>query len=587
MTKTQTQISMFIRRLLFTAVVAVLGHEGAHAQQNNITGYNQVLGTWNMATASHTGPNRTGTGSPAGRDACMWLGESYFQTDAAAGQNVWYCTALPGTWTNNGGAGSLTSFSAGTLSPLFTTSVATATTTPALSFILSNFSADNIFGNFTGSSAAPSTQAIPACANDGSHALVYPSHTFTCEAITTFTWPSAGIMVSTGSAAGASLTTTSGLEGFTFTAGVPSLTALGTAATSNSSAFQPAITGVANEVFGGTGPGMIALTSSYLPLSSMGTITGGAWSGSVIAGAYGGTGVANTGFTLTLGGNVDFTGAFNPTFSIPSSSTWTFQSGGGTLAQTGADINGSNQVTSTHLSSPLPFSQGGLGTSTNFAAHNWFGNSTGSTAAPSAQQPTCADLSNAANSCSTDATNAGNISAGTLSYGRLPTPAGGGPAGVVAVLNAATGAISNTATQVIGYTVPTGTFATGTTYTIEAYGSETTSTSPGNDTFSIEIGSTSLSGNVVVSDAPAAAASVSGSPIWIRGTITIFPSTVSGALTVCATSSGALSGTCKIATLNTATITAGQSNVLELVYQSGASTSSINFSQAKIALEKP
>ena len=230
-------------------------------------------------------------GSPNGRDQCNRAGESYFHSDAAAGQNVWYCTALPSTWTNQSSAsGSVTSLSAGTLSPLFTTSVATATTTPALSFILSNFSADNIFGNFAGSSAAPSTQAIPACANDGSHALVYPSHTLTCETITTFTWPSAGIMVSTGSAAGTSLTTTSGLQGVTFAAGVPSLTALGTAATSNSSAFQPAITGVANEVFGGTGPGMIALTSSYLPLSSMGTITGGVWNGTAIGSGYGGTG---------------------------------------------------------------------------------------------------------------------------------------------------------------------------------------------------------------------------------------------------------------------------------------------------------
>ncbi|MGC9951654.1 MAG: hypothetical protein ABSF64_35320 [Bryobacteraceae bacterium] len=190
-------------------------------------------------------------------------------------------------------------------------------------------------------------------------------------------------------------------------------------------------------------------------------------------------------------------------------------------------------------------------------------------------------------SATTDATNASNIGNGTLGFGRLPTPTGGGPAGVVAALTAATGTISNTAAQVIGYAVPTGTLAVGTTYTIEAWGSETTSTSPGNDTFSIEIGSTSLSGNVIVSAAAAATASVTTLPIWIRATVTVFPSAVSGGMVVCATSSGALSGTCKTAILNTATVTAGQSNVIELVYQSGASTSSINFTLAKITLEKP
>lgn len=94
--------------------------------------------------------------------------------------------ATNGGLLSDGGAPStVTTFSAGALSPLFTTSVATATTTPALTFALSNFAADSIFGNFTAGSAAASTQAIPSCANDGAHALVYAAHTLTCEAITT------------------------------------------------------------------------------------------------------------------------------------------------------------------------------------------------------------------------------------------------------------------------------------------------------------------------------------------------------------------------------------------------------------------
>ena len=38
-------------------------------------------------------------------------------------------------------------------------------------------------------------------------------------------------------------------------------------------------------------------------------MSGGAWTGTVVAGQYGGTGVANTGKTITLGGNFTHTGA--------------------------------------------------------------------------------------------------------------------------------------------------------------------------------------------------------------------------------------------------------------------------------------
>ena len=54
------------------------------------------------------------------------------------------------------GTGTVTSFSAGTLSPLFTTSVATATTTPALTFSLSNTTQHTFFGRTAAGSGAPS-----------------------------------------------------------------------------------------------------------------------------------------------------------------------------------------------------------------------------------------------------------------------------------------------------------------------------------------------------------------------------------------------------------------------------------------------
>jgi len=65
--------------------------------------------------------------------------------------------------TGGGGVGTVTSFSAGNLSPLFTSSVATASSTPALTFSLTNQNANTIFsGPATGSAAAPTFRALVA-----------------------------------------------------------------------------------------------------------------------------------------------------------------------------------------------------------------------------------------------------------------------------------------------------------------------------------------------------------------------------------------------------------------------------------------
>jgi hypothetical protein len=77
------------------------------------------------------------------------------------GQVLTVVSGLP-AWANAGsGSGTVTSFSSGNLSPLFTTSVATATSTPALSFSLSN-AAQNAFlaGPASGGTGAPAYRAI-------------------------------------------------------------------------------------------------------------------------------------------------------------------------------------------------------------------------------------------------------------------------------------------------------------------------------------------------------------------------------------------------------------------------------------------
>jgi hypothetical protein len=64
-------------------------------------------------------------------------------------------------WINSSAAGTVTSFSSGNLSPLFTTSVATPTTTPALSFTAVSQSANLVYvGPATGSAAAPTFRAL-------------------------------------------------------------------------------------------------------------------------------------------------------------------------------------------------------------------------------------------------------------------------------------------------------------------------------------------------------------------------------------------------------------------------------------------
>jgi hypothetical protein len=79
--------------------------------QTTINGGRIYKGTLDASGAASTLPYRTGTGSPAGRDNCGKPGESYFQTDAAGGQNVWGCTVAgtPGTWNQmTGGASVMT-----------------------------------------------------------------------------------------------------------------------------------------------------------------------------------------------------------------------------------------------------------------------------------------------------------------------------------------------------------------------------------------------------------------------------------------------------------------------------------------------
>lgn len=82
-----------------------------------------------------------------------------------------------GTWaTISAGAGTVTSVSSGNLSPLFTSGVSNATTTPSITYTLTSAGAYTILGNNTGSSAAPTyftpTLASALFANQGTTTTV-------------------------------------------------------------------------------------------------------------------------------------------------------------------------------------------------------------------------------------------------------------------------------------------------------------------------------------------------------------------------------------------------------------------------------
>ena len=89
--------------------------------------------------------------------------------------------------------------------------------------------------------------------------------------------------------------------------------------------------------------GKVSLTGAL----TFGTVGAGTWQGGLITGQYGGTGVANTGKTITLGGNVvtagDFTtaGAFALTLTTTAATNVTFPTSG-TLA-TLADVTAASQ----------------------------------------------------------------------------------------------------------------------------------------------------------------------------------------------------------------------------------------------------
>jgi len=90
---------------------------------------------------------------------------------------------------------------------------------------------------------------------------------------------------------------------------------------------------------------IILLLVAFSSLAVFGQVTRpqNSWTGPVIAGQYGGTGVANTGKTITVGGNfstaaaLTFSGAHAATFTLTAPTTVTFPTTGTLMSESSSD----------------------------------------------------------------------------------------------------------------------------------------------------------------------------------------------------------------------------------------------------------
>ena len=105
----------------------------------------------------------------------------------------------------------------------------------------------------------------------------------------------------------------------------------------------------------------IGVLSPTTALDVSGTVTAtafaGAWNGTAIAGLYGGTGVANSGKTITLGGNLTTSGAFTTTLTVTANTSVTLPTTG-----TLATLAGTETLTNKTLTTPAL----GVATGTSF-----------------------------------------------------------------------------------------------------------------------------------------------------------------------------------------------------------------------------
>ena len=89
-------------------------------------------------------------------------------------------------------------------------------------------------------------------------------------------------------------------------------------------------------------------------ITTLGTIATGTWQGTVVAGEYGGTGVANTGKTITIGGNFTTSGAHTTTLTTTANTTLTLPVTGTLATLAGTETLSSKTITGSSIGSSSP-----------------------------------------------------------------------------------------------------------------------------------------------------------------------------------------------------------------------------------------
>jgi hypothetical protein len=147
----------------------------------------------------------------------------------------------------------------------------------------------------------------------------------------------------------------------------------------------------------------------------------------------------------------------------------------------------------------------------------------------------------------------------------------------VATLDATTGAIANTETQVLGWTAPANTFAVGSKIRVQTVGTLTNTTSASTSVYRLRIGSTTLTGNI-----PASLSFVNGTTaktsiiVRVDILVNIISTGSSGtAIGQVQVVTGITPGTTPTGVTAAVTVDTTANKVVEFTYISGASSTNV------------